>query len=216
MLGVFQSGGISVDWVNKVKFDSKGLVAAVIQDYKSNNVLMLAYMNKESLLKTYDTGFTWFYSRSRRELWNKGESSGNTQRVMEMSYDCDGDTLLIKVEQIGVPCHTGADTCFFNPISKAEDNKKSNVICELYSLLLQRKNKPLDGSYTNYLFNEGKDKILKKIGEEASEVIIGAKNQSKDEVIYEVSDLIYHLLVLLVDMEITIQDIADELVKRKK
>ena len=203
-------------WMSNIKFDSQGLVPAIVQDYKTKQVLMLAYMSKESLIKTEETGFTWFYSRSRGELWNKGESSGNTQKVMEMSYDCDGDTLLVKVVQIGVPCHTGANSCFFNYIKKVEDNEDTSILHDLYSLVEQRKNNPVDGSYTNYLFDKGRDKILKKIGEEASEVIIGAKNDTKEEVIYEVSDLIYHLLVLLVDMGISLEDIKDELRKRKK
>ena len=199
-----------MDWIENIKFDQNGLIPAIIQDNQSGKVLMLAYMNKESLLKTMKTGTTWFFSRSRQELWNKGLTSGNTQGVVEINYDCDGDTLLIKVDQKGVPCHTGKDTCFFNEIPN------QSIENLLYYLIEERKKNPVEGSYTNYLLSKGMDKILKKIGEESSEVIIGAKNNSKDEVIYEISDLIYHLLVLLVEMNIPLEDIKKELSNRHK
>lgn len=203
------------DILQKVKFDSKGLVPTIVQDIYTNEVLMLAYMNEQSLKKTLETKTTWFYSRSRQELWNKGETSGNIQRVKELTYDCDGDSLLVKVIQTGNACHTGEKSCFFNEVYKEDTEQKSQDILRLlYERIEHRKNNPKEGSYTNYLFREGIDKILKKVGEESSEVIIGAKNSSKDEVIYETSDLVYHMLVLLVEMDISIQDIKDELLKR--
>ncbi len=206
-----------MEFIENIKFDSNGLVPAIIQDVDTKKVLMLAYMNKESISKSIETGKTWFYSRSRQKLWNKGETSGNFQTIVNMYYDCDGDTILINVRQKGVACHTGKYSCFHNKIlDKAEDNRDNidNIINELYKLISERKVKTKEGSYTNYLFDKGIDKILKKVGEEASEVIIGAKNQSKDEVIYEVSDLVYHVIVLLVDMGISISDIKNELYGR--
>lgn len=203
------------DILEKIKFDSKGLVPAIVQDVYTNEVLMLAYMNEQSLKKTLETKTTWFYSRSRKKLWNKGETSGNIQRVKELTYDCDGDSLLVKVIQTGNACHTGERSCFFNEVYKEDTEQKGQDILRLlYERIEHRKNNPKEGSYTNYLFREGIDKILKKVGEESSEVIIGAKNSSKDEVIYETSDLVYHILVLLVEMDISIQDVKDELLKR--
>ncbi|KNF10165.1 histidine biosynthesis bifunctional protein HisIE [Gottschalkia purinilytica] len=202
--------------LNNIKFDEKGLVPAIVQDVKTNEVLMLAYMNKESLEKTIETNQTWFYSRSRQKLWNKGETSGHTQELVSIDYDCDGDTLLIKVKQNGVACHTGEYSCFYNKLVN-NDNKNTNIdkyVYELYNTIESRKSNPVDGSYTNYLFEKGMDKILKKVGEENAEVIIGAKNNSKEEVIYEVSDLVYHVLVLLVEMGISIDDIKKELYER--
>lgn len=201
--------------LEEIKFDDKGLVPAVVQDIGTKKVLMLAYMNKESIQKTFEKGTVHYYSRSRKELWQKGETSGNIQKLKGFYYDCDCDSLLILVEQIGVACHTGNYSCFFNEVLKAE-NQKTDIIEELYSLIEDRKSNPKEGSYTNYLFREGLDKILKKVGEEASEVIIGAKNKSKEELVYEISDLVYHLLVLMINENVSIDDIKNELISRKK
>lgn len=201
--------------INNIKFDDKGLVPAIVQDVNSGEVLMLAYMNEESLKKTIETKMTWFFSRSRNELWNKGATSGHTQEVVSMSYDCDGDTILVKVVQKGNACHTGEYSCFYNSIIESEE-EPYKIVNKLYSLIEDRKENPVEGSYTNYLFTEGIDKILKKVGEESAEVIIGAKNSSKEEVIYEASDLVYHMTVLLVEMGISIEEIKKELAKRHK
>ncbi|RBP40273.1 bifunctional phosphoribosyl-AMP cyclohydrolase/phosphoribosyl-ATP diphosphatase HisIE [Garciella nitratireducens] len=201
--------------LEKVNFDEKGLLPAIVQDIVSNEVLMLAYMNKESLKKTLETKTTWFYSRSRQKLWNKGETSGNIQIVKELSYDCDGDTVLVKVMQKGNACHTGQKSCFFHQVYKENGYaKKENILHLLYQRIEYRKKNPKEGSYTNYLFREGLDKILKKVGEESSEVIIGAKNLSKEEVIYETADLTYHIFVLLIELGISIEEIKQELIKR--
>ncbi|MGI6412916.1 MAG: bifunctional phosphoribosyl-AMP cyclohydrolase/phosphoribosyl-ATP diphosphatase HisIE [Syntrophomonadaceae bacterium] len=213
---------------NKIKFDGQGLIPAVIQDHKSGKVLMLAYMNAESLDKTIETGYTWFYSRSRQQLWKKGESSGHVQKVMEIRYDCDGDALLIAVEQIGPACHTGHQSCFFTNIDghTVEDKEYGlegiyhsqagpAILYELFDLIAERQAQRPEGSYTTYLFEQGLDKILKKVGEEAAEVIIAAKNRDQAEVIYEVSDLVYHVLVLLVERGVTLSDIFTELKSRR-
>lgn len=205
-----------MDFIKNIKFDEKGLVPAVVQDAETGAVLMMAYMNEESLLKTVETKETWFFSRSRNELWNKGATSGNTQAVVEMSYDCDGDTILVKVIQKGVACHTGEYSCFFNKIVESESGASYDVLDRLYALVKDRKENPVEESYTNYLFDKGVDKILKKVGEESAEVIIGAKNDSSEEVIYESSDLVYHMVVLLVQMGISISDIKKELSSRYK
>lgn len=201
--------------LEEIKFDDRGLVPAVVQDIESNKVLMLAYMNKESIQKTFEEGIVHYYSRSREKLWKKGETSGNIQKLKGFYYDCDCDSLLILVEQVGVACHTGNYSCFFNEVLKTE-NEKTNILEGLYSLLENRKENPKEGSYTNYLFKEGLDKILKKVGEETSEVIIGAKNKSKEELVYEISDLVYHLLVLMVNENVSIDDIKNELIGRKR
>lgn len=201
--------------IDEIKFDDKGLVPAVVQDIKTKKVLMLAYMNKESIKKTFEEGHVHYYSRSREKLWKKGETSGNIQKLKGFYYDCDKDSLLIEVEQVGVACHTGNYSCFFNEVLKRE-NQQRDIIEELYFLLKDRKEKPQEGSYTNYLFREGLDKILKKVGEESSEVIIGAKNKNKEELIYEISDLVYHVLVLMVNEDVFIDDIKEELISRKR
>ena len=201
--------------LEEIKFDNRGLVPTVVQDIESKEVLMIAYMNKESIEKTFQEGLVHYYSRSRGKLWKKGETSGNIQKLKGFYYDCDKDSILVMVEQVGVACHTGNYSCFFNEVLKAE-NKKVDIIKELYSLLENRQENPKEGSYTNYLFREGLDKILKKVGEEASEVIIGAKNKNKEELVYEISDLIYHLLVLMVNENISIEDIKEELISRKR
>ncbi|AEE95487.1 bifunctional phosphoribosyl-AMP cyclohydrolase/phosphoribosyl-ATP diphosphatase HisIE [Mahella australiensis] len=203
------------DFISKLKFDDKGLIPAIIQDYTNGQVLMLAYMNKQSLRKTMETGQTYFYSRSRDELWHKGETSGHFQNVKGMSYDCDGDALLIKVEQMGAACHTGHRSCFFNTVVEQPDIAKGDVLAELYDVIVDRKNNPKEGSYTDYLFEKGIDKILKKVGEESAEVIIAAKNGVYDEVRWEVADLFYHVLVLLVQQGMTLDDIYAELKGRR-
>ena len=199
-----------------IKYDEKGLVPAIIQDADTNEVLMMAYMNEESLKKTIETKRTWFYSRSRQNLWNKGETSGNFQDVRSISYDCDGDTLLVKVIPEGPSCHTGNNSCFFNTIVEGEKTESAAILKQLYKTIEDRKSNPVEGSYTNYLFDKGIDKILKKVGEENAETIIAAKNNSKEELIYEASDLIYHLLVLLVNQGVSLEDIFGELEKRHK
>ncbi len=202
--------------IEELKFDEKGLIPVIVQDFKDNEVLMMAYMNKESLEKTMEEGKAWYFSRSRNKLWLKGETSGHFQIVKEMYYDCDGDTLLIKIEQIGnTACHTGNRSCFFNKFKEFEKVEKGDILDKLYSVMEDRKNNPIEGSYTNYLFAKGKDKILKKIGEEAAEVIIGAKNDKKEEIVYETCDLIYHLLVLLANEGIKVEEIKNELENRQ-
>ena len=199
--------------IDKLKFDDNGLIPAIIIDYYTKKVLTLAYMNKESLEISLKEGKTCFYSRSRKELWRKGETSKNYQHIQSIKSDCDNDALVIEVIKDGPACHTGAESCFMNEIYQKE-NYKDFSIYKLYELIRGRKINMTEGSYTTYLFNSGIDKILKKIGEESSEVIIGAKNGSKEEIIYELSDLLYHSLVLMVEKNITLNDIKDELSKR--
>ncbi|MBE6085026.1 MULTISPECIES: bifunctional phosphoribosyl-AMP cyclohydrolase/phosphoribosyl-ATP diphosphatase HisIE [Selenomonas] len=213
--------------ISMIKFDDNGLVPAVVQE-ENGQVLMLAYMNAESLQKTIETGYTWFYSRSRKRLWNKGEESGNKQKVREISYDCDGDTLLIKVHQTGVACHTGTYTCFSGR-KLVEEKEKSlalvepepetslaTVLNDLYNVIQERQLNPVEGSYTNYLFEKGQDKILKKVGEEAVETVIASKNNKSEEVLYEMGDLWYHCLVLLAYHKLTPDQLLDELMSRRK
>lgn len=199
--------------IDKLKFDDNGLIPAIIIDYYTKEVLTLAYMNKESLEISINEGKTCFYSRSRKELWRKGETSKNYQHIQSIKSDCDNDALIIEVIKEGPACHTGAESCFMNEVYQKE-NYKDFSIYKLYELIRGRKINMTEGSYTTYLFNSGIDKILKKIGEESSEVIIGAKNGSKEEIIYELSDLLYHSLVLMVEKNITLNDIKDELSKR--
>lgn len=202
--------------LKNLKFDDKNLIPAIVQDASTKEVLMLAYMNEESLNKTLETGQTWFWSRSRQELWNKGGTSGHIQRVKSINYDCDGDTLLIQADQVGVACHTGAKSCFFNSLYKDDNHPATgpDIIEKLYEIITDRKENPKENSYTNYLFDKGIDKILKKVGEEAAEVIIAAKNPNKEELIYEASDLVYHLLVLLKEKDIAPEEIFKELSSR--
>lgn len=190
---------------DKLKFDDKGLIPAIVQDVKTEKVLMLAYMNGESLAKTAETGYTWFWSRSRQELWNKGATSGNMQKVVSIDYDCDGDALLVKVEQNGVACHTGSYSCFTNPLWVQEGSNLPvpepdgihGILAEIYRVICYKREHGGEKSYTKYLFMSGQDKILKKVGEEAAETIIASKNNDEEEVLYEMSDLWYHCLVLL-------------------
>ena len=210
-----------------VTYDEKGLVPVVVQE-ENGQVLMLAYMNEESLKKTLATGYTWFYSRSRQKLWKKGEESGNVQKVKEISYDCDGDTLLVRVHQTGVACHTGSYTCFSGRKLAGEEEKGVAVISEekgyvlaeilndLYKVIEDRRLNPIEGSYTNYLFDKGQDKILKKVGEEAVETILASKNNVKEEILYEMGDLWYHCLVLLAFHGIMPDELFRELMSRRK
>lgn len=207
--------------LEKICFDQKGLVPAVVQDVSTGTVLMLAYMNRESLAKTIETGTTWFYSRSRQELWNKGATSGHMQHVREMYYDCDGDTLLVKVEQVGAACHEGTFSCFSRKFGDAESTQTDrpvtpeDVLPELYEVIEDRRQNPVEGSYTHSLFEKGQDKILKKVGEEAAETIIASKNNSQGEVIYEMADLWYHCLVLLAWHGVGLEELLSELGKRR-
>ncbi len=213
--------------ISKVNFNAEGLVPAVVQEVDNNQVLMLAYMNEESLQKTLESGYTWFFSRSRNKLWNKGETSGNRQKVQEIFYDCDGDTLLVRVHQTGAACHTGTYTCFSGRrlgISNKEvaivDDKKpatslTRVLNDLYNVIQDRKLHPIEGSYTNYLLRHGQDKILKKLGEEAVETIIASKNNDKKEILYEMGDLWYHCLVALAYHNISPEDLLGELLTRR-
>lgn len=206
----------------QIKWDTNGLVPAVVQDAQSKEVLMLAYMNQESLQRTIETGSTWFWSRSRGELWNKGATSGHTQRVVSMAYDCDGDTLLVRVEQKGSACHTGSYSCFTNNIevqgSEAAEHEATadrfGILGRLEGVIAQRYAERPSGAYTTYLFEKGVDKILKKVGEESAEVIIAAKNADNDELRNEASDLIFHLMVLLRERGLPIDDIMTELESR--
>ena len=220
-----------VDFYDKLKWNSDGLIPVIAQDATTEEVLMLAYMNKESLSQTVESGEAVYYSRSRQELWRKGETSGHFQKVVSMSYDCDADTILIKVNQIGVACHEGDKSCFHYDLKKLlEDGSKVKLDSDptvngvplgkrlglLESVIADRYEKRPEGAYTTYLFEKGIDKILKKVGEETAEVIIGAKNEGPDEVIYEASDLFYHLLVLFREKGVNISDIEAELAKRYK
>ncbi len=199
--------------VEELKFDEKGLIPAIVVDAITGNVLTLAYMNKESLQITLEKGCTCFWSRSRNELWLKGETSGNYQHVISITADCDKDALVVKVEKDGPACHTGEDSCFFNPLFIHEE-KHEFSLRGLYELLVGRKADKPQGSYTTYLFEKGLDKILKKIGEETTEVIIAAKAQDKKETIYEIADLAYHVLVMMVENGISLDEVRNELASR--
>ncbi|MBQ8647025.1 MAG: bifunctional phosphoribosyl-AMP cyclohydrolase/phosphoribosyl-ATP diphosphatase HisIE [Oscillospiraceae bacterium] len=197
----------------KLKFDAQGLIPAIVQDHYTKEVLTLAYMNKESLAITIDERRTCFWSRSRQELWRKGETSGNRQRVVSITADCDKDAVVVEVVKSGPACHTGAESCFFQPVYVSEELKQFTYE-GLYRLIEGRKTDPKEGSYTTYLFDKGLDKILKKVGEECTEVIIGGCKQDKDETVYEIADLCYHVMVLMVELGISVEDITRELEKR--
>lgn len=248
--------------MDEVRFNNEGLIPAIIQDEDSGQVLMLGYMNREALEKSLETGKTHFWSRSRRKIWMKGETSGHFQEIKKVAIDCDGDALLFKVKQVKAACHTGYRSCFYRIANTAENswtikgervfipeevyvdlnNDKCNkttdeaasnvegksyekkedkaidkaaILQELYDVIVDRKRHPREGSYTCYLFEKGIDKILKKIGEESAEVIIAAKNRVKSEVVYEVGDLLYHLLVVLVEQGVSLDEIYDELKRRR-
>lgn len=224
--------------IDAIKWDNEGLVPAVIQDSVSKDVLMLAYMNKESLIRSAQSGETWFWSRSRGELWHKGATSGHIQKIKSLRYDCDADTMLVLVEQTGPACHTGKHSCFFNEIAlqgqetlasgvNSDANTSSpsaaaastsggrfDILSKLESVIAQRDAERPEGAYTTYLFEKGVDKILKKVGEETAEVIIAAKNKDNDELRYEASDLIFHLMVLLRDARLPLDEIMKELDRR--
>ncbi|SMF92509.1 phosphoribosyl-ATP pyrophosphatase /phosphoribosyl-AMP cyclohydrolase [Paenibacillus uliginis N3/975] len=212
--------------IEHIRWDEAGLVPSIVQDSTTKQVLMMAYMNRESLRLTLESGEAWFWSRSRQELWHKGATSGNIQSVVSVAYDCDGDTLLVQVNPKGPACHTGENTCFYNEItvegqpsvSGQEDtpalSDRFAVLAELEEIIAKREVERPEGAYTTYLFDKGVDKILKKVGEEASETIIAAKNRDNDELRLEVSDLIYHLLVLLQERKLPLDDILDELSRR--
>lgn len=203
--------------LEELKFDENGLIPAVVQDARTHRVLTLAYMNRESLAVTLREGRTCFYSRSRRTLWRKGETSGNVQRVVRVTADCDGDALLVEVEPAGPACHTGEESCFFRPLEGAPDGGAAEArfsLDGLYGLLLGRKAERPAGSYTTYLFDKGREKILKKVGEECTEVIIGAMKDSREETVFEVADLTYHVLVLLAEMGVTPDEVRAELARR--
>ena len=219
-----------VDFLDKLKWDNDGLLPAIVQDDLTEEVLMLAYMNKESLERSLELGEAVYFSRSRQALWHKGETSGHFQRIKKIFYDCDRDTILLRVEQIGVACHEGDKSCFHYDLTslldsgsdirvEAKDNSGilfGKRIAGLESVIADRFEKRPEGAYTTYLFEKGIDKILKKVGEETAEVIIGAKNEGKSEVVYEASDLFYHLLVLFKEKGVSINDIEAELANRYK
>ena len=208
--------------LKELKFDGTGLIPAVVQDKNTNEVLMVAYMNEDTLKQTIETKKATFWSRSRQEVWVKGETSGNFLNVVEIRVDCDGDALVVLVNPEGPACHTGERTCFYRKVedgAMTEDKKSADnsyVLRELVEVAQDRKVNPQPGSYTNYLFDKGEDKILKKVGEEAAEVVIAGKNRSVDEITYETADLMYHLSVMLVDNGMTWENVFSELEKRRQ
>ena len=197
----------------QLTFDEHGLVPAIVQDHYTKEVLTLAYMNEESLARTIDERRTCFWSRHRNELWRKGETSGNVQHVVSITADCDKDALVVEVVKDGPACHTGAESCFFNTLYLSDELKQFSYE-GLYRLIEGRKTNPKEGSYTTYLFEKGLDKILKKVGEECTEVIIAGRKEDKEETVYEIADLAYHVMVLMVQSGITLEDVARELEKR--
>jgi phosphoribosyl-ATP pyrophosphohydrolase/phosphoribosyl-AMP cyclohydrolase len=211
--------------IEDVKFDERGLIPAIVQDAGTRRVLTLAYMNAASLRKTLETRETWFWSRSRSSLWHKGETSGNTQRVVEVLLDCDVDALTVLVVPNGPACHTGAESCFHNEIQEAGafqdvsipgSTNLAEILQSLYALVESRKRERPEGSYTTYLFDQGLDKILKKVGEESAETIIAAKNDNLHALVQESSDLLYHLVVLLVERGVSLEEVGEELMSRGK
>jgi phosphoribosyl-ATP pyrophosphohydrolase/phosphoribosyl-AMP cyclohydrolase len=198
---------------DEIRFDERGLIPAIVQDAATREVLTLAYMNRESLARTLETKQTWFWSRSRNELWHKGETSGNTQEVIQVALDCDRDALIVLVKPAGPACHTGAVSCFDTGTGP---RALGPLLDQLYELIRSRERERPAGSYTTYLFNEGLDKILKKVGEESAETIIAAKNDNDARLTAEASDLLYHLLVLLVARGVSLADVAEELASRRK
>jgi phosphoribosyl-ATP pyrophosphohydrolase/phosphoribosyl-AMP cyclohydrolase len=211
--------------IEDLNFDAAGLIPAVVQDARTQRVLTLAYMNAASLERTLETRETWFWSRSRSSLWHKGETSGNTQRVVDVLLDCDRDALTMLVVPSGPACHTGAESCFYNELQEAGPfevgpaevpTDLAEVLNSLYGLVKSRKRERPEGSYTSYLFDQGLDKILKKVGEESAETIIAAKNDDPSALVKESSDLLYHLVVLLVERGVSLGEVRDELVSRGK
>lgn len=205
----------SVEW-QQFKLNQDGLIPVIVQDYKTSEVLMLAYMNEKSFQATLSSGKMTYYSRSRKQLWLKGETSGHFQYVKSLSLDCDNDTILAKVSQVGAACHTGARSCFFQTLAEKEmrEHNPLKVFEDVYQVILDRKENPKEGSYTNYLFDKGIDKILKKLGEEATEIVIAAKNPNPEEIKYEISDFLYHMMVLMADKGISWEEITEELANR--
>lgn len=199
--------------INELKFDEKGLIPAIVVDAVSKKVLTLAYMNRESLEISMEKGLTCFWSRSRQELWLKGETSGNYQKIVSITADCDNDALVVMVEKNGPACHTGSDSCFTHPVWGSEELHEFSYE-GLMELIAGRKTERKEGSYTTYLFDKGLDKILKKVGEESTEVIIAGKAEDKKETIYEIADLAYHVMVLMIEMGISLEDIHKELASR--
>jgi phosphoribosyl-AMP cyclohydrolase / phosphoribosyl-ATP pyrophosphohydrolase len=199
--------------INQLTFDERGLIPAIVQDVKTREVLTLAYMNAVSLARTIETKQTWFWSRSRNELWHKGATSGNIQQVVDVIPDCDGDAIVVLVEPAGPACHTGAQSCFHN--AGKEHSNLSTLLDHLYDIVKEREQQRPPNSYTTYLFNEGLDKILKKVGEECAETIVAAKNDTIEPLVSEVSDLLYHLIVLLVARGVSLEQIREELAKRR-
>ena len=214
--GIKMTSFESVLEFSELKLNPSGLIPVIVQDYKTNEVLMLAYMNKEAFNHTVKSGRMTYYSRSRKELWIKGETSGHYQYLKSLTVDCDKDTLLAKVEQIGAACHTGSRSCFFQQIvgNDYDTTNPLQVFESVYGTIMNRKENPKEGSYTNYLFDKGIDKILKKVGEEATEIVIAAKNPNPEEIKYEISDFLYHVMVLMVERGITWEDITRELAER--
>ena len=205
----------AISW-SDFKLNNDGLIPVVVQDYKNDQVLMVAYMNEEAFQNTLKTGKMTYWSRSRQELWLKGLTSGHFQYVKSLALDCDNDTILAKVDQIGAACHTGSRSCFFKPLIQKEynDTNPLHVFQDVYDVIADRKIHPKEGSYTNYLFDKGIDKILKKVGEECTEIIIAAKNPDKEEIKYEISDFLYHAMVLMVEKGVTWEEITAELARR--
>lgn len=199
--------------IEKLKFDEKGLIPAIVVDGTSGQVLTLAYMNRESLEISIKEGRTCFYSRSRQELWRKGETSGAVQHIIDITADCDYDALVVRVNKDGPACHTGAESCFHNPLWQGEETP-GFTIDGLMEMLQGRKETPKEGSYTSYLFEKGLDKILKKVGEECTEVVIAGKAEDKAETVYEIADLAYHVMVLMLQLGISLEDVRGELAKR--
>lgn len=199
--------------IEKLKFDEKGLIPAIVVDGTSGQVLTLAYMNRESLEISIKEGRTCFYSRSRQELWRKGETSGAVQHIIDITADCDYDALVVRVNKDGPACHTGAESCFHNPLWQGEETP-GFTIDGLMEMLQGRKETPKEGSYTSYLFEKGLDKILKKVGEECTEVVIAGKAEDKAETVYEIADLAYHVMVLMLQLGISLDDVRGELAKR--
>ncbi len=199
--------------IDQLKFDEKGLIPAIVVDGTTGQVLTLAYMNRESLEISMKEGRTCFYSRSRQELWRKGETSGAVQHIIDITADCDNDALVIRVNKDGPACHTGAESCFHNPLWEG-DETPGFTIDSLMEMLQGRKEHPKEGSYTSYLFEKGLDKILKKVGEECTEVVIAGKAEDKAETVYEIADLAYHVMVLMLQLGISLEDVRGELAKR--
>ena len=202
-----------MNMIDKLKFDEKGLIPAIVVDGTSGQVLTLAYMNRESLELSIKEGRTCFYSRSRQALWRKGETSGAVQHIIDITADCDNDALVIRVNKDGPACHTGAESCFHNPLWEG-DETPGFTIDSLMEMLQGRKEHPKEGSYTSYLFEKGLDKILKKVGEECTEVVIAGKAEDKAETVYEIADLAYHVMVLMLQLGISLEDVRGELAKR--